>query len=104
MRPCSSSSPACSIQNPRFHAIPARLLGRVLLCPDSAEKEPHTVYDYGLLNPVWAGTRAAELTSDTAFGQAMLDVEAAWCRAQIRDRKSTRLNSSHVANSYAVFC
>lgn len=42
------------------------------------------MYDYGLLNPVWAGTRAAELTSDTAFGQAMLDVEAAWCRAQIR--------------------
>lgn len=40
--------------------------------------------DFGLLNPAWAGTRAAELTSDTAFGQAMLDVEAAWCRAQVR--------------------
>ncbi|NWN89233.1 MAG: 3-carboxy-cis,cis-muconate cycloisomerase [Micrococcaceae bacterium] len=40
--------------------------------------------DFGLLNPAWAGTRAAELTSDAAFGQAMLDVEAAWCRAQIR--------------------
>ncbi|MDN6350638.1 MAG: 3-carboxy-cis,cis-muconate cycloisomerase [Yaniella sp.] len=40
--------------------------------------------DFGLLNPAWAGTRAAELTSDSAFGQAMLDVEAAWCRAQIR--------------------
>src|SRR5699024_11543402 len=24
--------------------------------------------------------------------------------AEIRDRKSTRLNSSHVSNSYAVFC
>ncbi|GAA4480344.1 lyase family protein [Enteractinococcus fodinae] len=42
------------------------------------------MYDYGLLNPVWAGTRAAEQTSDVAFAQAMLDVEAAWCRAQIR--------------------
>lgn len=40
--------------------------------------------DFGLLDPAWAGTRAAELTSDAAFGQAMLDVEAAWCRAQIR--------------------
>lgn len=40
--------------------------------------------DFGLLNPAWAGTRAAELTSDAAFGQAMLDVEAAWCSAQIR--------------------
>lgn len=42
------------------------------------------MYDYGLLNPVWAGTQSAEATSDTAFGQAMLDVEAAWSRAQIR--------------------
>lgn len=41
------------------------------------------MYDFGLLNPVWAGTRAAELTSDTAFIQAMLDVETAWCRAQV---------------------
>lgn len=40
--------------------------------------------DFGLLNPAWAGTAAARLTSDRAFGQAMLDVEAAWCRAQIR--------------------
>ncbi len=42
------------------------------------------MYDYGLMNPAWAGTRAAGLTSDEAFGQAMLDVEAAWVRAQIR--------------------
>lgn len=41
------------------------------------------MYDFGLLNPVWAGTRAAELTSDTAFAQAMLNVEVAWCRAQV---------------------
>src|SRR5207253_8615245 len=27
-----------------------------------------------------------------------------WRRARPRDRKSTRLNSSHVAISYAVFC
>ncbi|GAA4113325.1 lyase family protein [Enteractinococcus coprophilus] len=41
------------------------------------------MYDFGLLNPVWAGTRAAELTSDTAFAQAMLDVEVGWCAAQV---------------------
>src|SRR5438067_2974887 len=30
---------------------------------------------------------------------------ACWCAATTRrDRKSTRLNSSHVSNSYAVFC
>src|SRR5439155_24202912 len=27
-----------------------------------------------------------------------------WCRPRSKDRKSTRLNSSHVAISYAVFC
>src|SRR5690625_6546979 len=27
-----------------------------------------------------------------------------WMTRLIRDRKSTRLNSSHVASSYAVFC
>src|SRR5690349_23491386 len=27
-----------------------------------------------------------------------------WCRRRHRDRKSTRLNSSHVEISYAVFC
>ncbi len=42
------------------------------------------MYDFGLLNPVWAGTHAAELTSDIAFAQAMLDVEVAWCTAQVR--------------------
>src|SRR5690625_6768226 len=31
-------------------------------------------------------------------------VATATISASARDRKSTRLNSSHVANSYAVFC
>src|SRR5690625_6533690 len=30
--------------------------------------------------------------------------EAAWVGVDYEDRKSTRLNSSHVAISYAVFC
>ena len=38
--------------------------------------------DFGLLNPVWAATPAAEAASDAAFVQAMLDVEAAWARVQ----------------------
>src|SRR5690625_5899181 len=33
-----------------------------------------------------------------------MDVEAAFGEITPRDRKSTRLNSSHVAISYAVFC
>src|SRR5690625_2817741 len=39
---------------------------------------------------------AEQLTARVAFRRAM--------RRSIQDRKSTRLNSSHVANSYAVFC
>lgn len=38
--------------------------------------------DGGLLSPVWAGTRAAEATSDRAWLQALLDAEAALARAQ----------------------
>ena len=38
--------------------------------------------DYGVLAPAWAGTAAASLSSDTAFVQAMLDVEAAWVQVQ----------------------
>src|SRR5438105_12084157 len=40
-----------------------------------------------------------------AEGSALyLDVRIASCPAQRRDRKSTRLNSSHEWISYAVFC
>src|SRR5690625_5526463 len=35
---------------------------------------------------------------------AILDAKASEHAARMTDRKSTRLNSSHVANSYAVFC
>ncbi len=41
-----------------------------------------TGVDYGILSPTWAGGQAAELASDTAFVQAMLDTEAAWVRVQ----------------------
>lgn len=40
--------------------------------------------DSGLLAPVWAGTGAAEATSDAAWVQAMLDAEAALSRAQAK--------------------
>src|SRR5690349_24237409 len=40
---------------------------------------------------------------DTMFALSAGEVELIVCRA-IVDRKSTRLNSSHVEISYAVFC
>src|SRR5437868_13266756 len=42
------------------------------------------------------------------FDPVAIDRELAWAAAlgmnAVRDRKSTRLNSSHVSISYAVFC
>src|SRR5690606_42155129 len=40
----------------------------------------------------------------THLGQAQLHVRVETARFEIQDRKSTRLNSSHVKISYAVFC
>ena len=40
--------------------------------------------DTGLLSPVWAGTPVEEVTADRAWLQAVLDAEAALCRAQAR--------------------
>src|SRR5690606_27750490 len=41
---------------------------------------------------------------DGAFGEAKLDGVAHQVPEDLQDRKSTRLNSSHVKISYAVFC
>src|SRR3712207_9016539 len=56
-----------------------------------------------------------ELSKDVLWGaRALVHVEAEWARhvvaafergtTSLRDRKSTRLNSSHANISYAVFC
>src|SRR5256885_6712423 len=55
--------------------------------------------------------RSARLTRDTAnreladrFISARGLVDASGAEARLGDRKSTRLNSSHLVISYAVFC
>ncbi|MFB8180225.1 3-carboxy-cis,cis-muconate cycloisomerase [Streptomyces sp. NPDC055966] len=48
---------------------------------EPAAVEPHDG-DTGLLGPGWAGSAAADATSDTAFLRALLDAEAALTRAQ----------------------
>src|SRR5699024_11950041 len=42
-------------------------------------------------------------TSDLRAAHAE-DQVYVWCLSLVQDRKSTRLNSSHVSISYAVFC
>src|SRR5690349_23138586 len=45
-----------------------------------------------------------DLNGAVVAGLAELDRSLAIGRKPVRDRKSTRLNSSHVEISYAVFC
>src|SRR5438876_5925694 len=42
--------------------------------------------------------------SPGAFPSPLVAARAGWLRLGARDRKSTRLNSSHPSISYAVFC
>src|SRR2546430_3668079 len=53
----------------------------------------------GLAAPASLPTRSALLTFDDGY-RSMRQIALPW----LRDRKSTRLNSSHSQISYAVFC
>src|SRR5699024_12736675 len=46
---------------------------------------------------------ACENTDDLQGNTAQIDIEVS-ALVSLQDRKSTRLNSSHVSTSYAVFC
>src|SRR2546426_5363727 len=43
-------------------------------------------------------------TAERLFPDALIDGKPATVDAAVEDRKSTRLNSSHLVISYAVFC
>src|SRR5438067_9322274 len=51
--------------------------------------------------PLGLATQPLELTARPADD---IEIDPLQGRTQLRDRKSTRLNSSHVSISYAVFC
>src|SRR5256885_3377787 len=65
---------------------------------DTATTEIYTLSLHDAL-PIWRGARARRLAGRPNRGPP-LGRE----RARRRDRKSTRLNSSHLVISYAVFC
>src|SRR5688500_19548393 len=78
-----------------------------LVCPDSFLSCENTILDG--VRPV-SGTRPPQ---DTAFQQGRVQARTSmvllksmrrFYREVRRDRKSTRLNSSHLVISYAVFC
>src|SRR5207253_6181702 len=62
----------------------------------------NTTRGLGLNPPKAARTPRLERTLPEHLARA--EIEQLFAEAERRDRKSTRLNSSHVAISYAVFC
>src|SRR2546426_5786611 len=55
------------------------------------------------LKPLYEGAAASENTLDYWAGYTLNPSDTRWV-AERTDRKSTRLNSSHLVISYAVFC
>src|SRR5439155_5909224 len=60
--------------------------------------------DRGIERGVREPARLLEIHVRAVFEEDLCGVEMTEERGQAEDRKSTRLNSSHVASSYAVFC
>src|SRR3712207_8331829 len=82
---------------PRSTLFPYTTLFRSHLPP-----EKRTVFPL----PLPLAARAQSCDLDRPFGCTHLRVRSTWWEdtVAVRDRKSTRLNSSHANISYAVFC
>src|SRR5690625_5994624 len=76
------------------HAMSNPLLERYELPPFSAIKPEH----------VKAAARALISESREFRNRLLADLQHPTWKTLVADRKSTRLNSSHVATTYAVFC
>src|SRR5439155_6242316 len=92
------------VQNPAFGVaalLPEVQLARAIRARDFAFGKVHTQLDQ-------FGDSRRSFLDDGAnngfFAQTRPSLERVAHVQRIRDRKSTRLNSSHVAISYAVFC
>src|SRR5439155_24353942 len=93
-----------------LHALHSELFFLHLRAPT----DPYTLSLHDAL-PIWSAARLARGSGDDVHGSLVtrragrrLGIGARTvgrpCGSRGRDRKSTRLNSSHVAISYAVFC
>src|SRR5256885_11943680 len=70
---------------------------------DTATTEIYTLSLHDAL-PISDRARGDDREGRPPAGRARRDHRRAACRRLISDRKSTRLNSSHLVISYAVFC
>src|SRR5690625_5586677 len=84
-------------------------LGGATLSPSTPSLTPKLARGYPLYSPTqlqvqrYTDTDRATALRYTDY-MARLQSVCPECGSVFRDRKSTRLNSSHVAISYAVFC
>src|SRR5690349_24192969 len=90
----SSSANLARIQHilPRLHLVQGDLLDQSSLMRALSESRPQELYNL-----------AAQSFVPTSFDEPVHTAEITGIGVT-RDRKSTRLNSSHVEISYAVFC
>src|SRR5207249_11282482 len=103
------SSPTCLGAHPVLHSFPTRRSSdlKVLDRPESLEVDPRGDAASGPLVLI----AVVDDASRTDSGERRLELDvlprarlAGDLPLKLRDRKSTRLNSSHVSISYAVFC
>src|SRR5437870_11005012 len=83
----------CSAHHRDLHSFPTRRSSDLNL-------RPANLGDLSLIVPA----HAAMAREESGVDPLQVDREGFRSRCRRRDRKSTRLNSSHVAISYAVFC
>src|SRR3989454_5254139 len=69
------------------------------------DAQPATITPYTLIElNARMYSSPALMSASTTSGAKGITAQAASAGVSIRDRKSTRLNSSHLVISYAVFC
>src|SRR3712207_7511488 len=71
---------------------------------DTATTEIYTLSLHDALPISSSGSTGGSKISIASLAKDLRSSRATTRRTSIRDRKSTRLNSSHANNSYAVFC
>src|SRR5207249_10540979 len=84
-----------------LHSLPLVFFFFVVRRPPRPTLFPYTTLFRSPASPDASGRRASRRARPSAAPPAPSRARARWSR---RDRKSTRLNSSHVSISYAVFC
>src|SRR5699024_2907124 len=82
--------------------------GKITLINESAGKllgrDPNHLYAKDLLQELKLEDQWEDISNLYESGEVLLDLSEGEDVYLLRDRKSTRLNSSHVSISYAVFC